>query len=215
MFLVPLDTPGVEIQPIHTLSNERTNATYYSDVRIPDRYRIGPVDGGWSVLGHALHLEHGSNGEVGSAGEFHDMIAAAADWASTRQRGGRPMIEDERVREEIGRAQAASEITTALGVRQLWIAFNKRPVRGEGAMLTAFKKDALIDVSTRLMALAAPESLLRRSAGRWNSATDSLPPMRSTGGRPRFSRASWPSRYSGCRAVAASEATRAFLEALL
>ncbi|MGH7338023.1 MAG: acyl-CoA dehydrogenase family protein, partial [Myxococcota bacterium] len=30
MFLVPLDLPGIEIQPVHTLSDERTNVTYYS-----------------------------------------------------------------------------------------------------------------------------------------------------------------------------------------
>ena len=164
MFLVPLDAPGVEIQPIHTLSNERTNATYYTDVRIPDRYRVGPVDGGWSVLGHALHLEHGSNGDVGSTGEFHDMIEAAADWASRREQSGRPVIENERVREEIGRAQAAAEITAALARRQLWMGVNGRPDRGEGAMLAAFKKDALIGVAARLMTIAAPESLLRRGS---------------------------------------------------
>ena len=39
MFLVPLDTPGVEIQPIRTVDGDRTNITYYSDVRIDDKYR--------------------------------------------------------------------------------------------------------------------------------------------------------------------------------
>jgi len=32
-FLVPLDGPGVEIRAIHTLGGQRTNATFYSDVR--------------------------------------------------------------------------------------------------------------------------------------------------------------------------------------
>ena len=56
MFLVPLELPGIEIHPLHTLSDERTNVTYYSGVRIPDRYRVGPVNGGWSVLGYALEI---------------------------------------------------------------------------------------------------------------------------------------------------------------
>ena len=34
MFLVPFETPGIEIQAVHTLSDERTNITYYSDVRV-------------------------------------------------------------------------------------------------------------------------------------------------------------------------------------
>ena len=60
MFLVPLDTPGVEIQPLRTVDGDRTNITYYSDVRIDDKYRIGEVNGGWAVLREALNDEHGT-----------------------------------------------------------------------------------------------------------------------------------------------------------
>ena len=60
MFLVPLDSPGVEIQALRTVDGDRTNITYYSDVRVPDRYRIGPVNGGWGVLREALNAEHGT-----------------------------------------------------------------------------------------------------------------------------------------------------------
>ncbi len=60
MFLVPLDLPGVEIQALRTVDGDRTNITYYSDVPVPDRYRIGEVNAGWSVLRDALNDEHGT-----------------------------------------------------------------------------------------------------------------------------------------------------------
>ncbi|MEZ0342796.1 acyl-CoA dehydrogenase family protein [Mycobacterium sp. pV006] len=60
MFLVPLDADGVEIQPLRTVDGDRTNITYYSDVRVADRYRVGPVNGGWTVLRAALAAEHGT-----------------------------------------------------------------------------------------------------------------------------------------------------------
>lgn len=60
MFLVPLATPGIEIQGIRTVDGDRTNITFYSDVRIDDRYRIGEVNGGWAVLREALNAEHGT-----------------------------------------------------------------------------------------------------------------------------------------------------------
>lgn len=60
MFLVPLDRPGVEIQPIRTVDGDRTNITFYTDVRVEDRYRIGDVNGGWKVLREALNAEHGT-----------------------------------------------------------------------------------------------------------------------------------------------------------
>jgi alkylation response protein AidB-like acyl-CoA dehydrogenase len=60
MFLVPLDSPGIEVQGIRTVDGDRTNITYYSDVRVDDRYRIGEVNGGWTVLRGALNAEHGT-----------------------------------------------------------------------------------------------------------------------------------------------------------
>jgi alkylation response protein AidB-like acyl-CoA dehydrogenase len=59
MFLVPLDSPGIEIQGIRTLDGDRTNIVYYSDVRVDDLYRIGEVNGGWTVMRSALDSEHG------------------------------------------------------------------------------------------------------------------------------------------------------------
>ena len=44
MFLVPLTAPGIEIQGLRTVDVARTNITYYSDVRIPDKYRLGDVN---------------------------------------------------------------------------------------------------------------------------------------------------------------------------
>lgn len=60
MFLVPLETPGIEIQGIRTVDGDRTNIVYYSDVRVLDRYRLGEVNGGWTVLREPLNTEHGA-----------------------------------------------------------------------------------------------------------------------------------------------------------
>lgn len=59
MFLVPLDSPGIDIQGIRTLDGDRTNIVYYTDVRVDDFYRIGEVNGGWTVMRAALDAEHG------------------------------------------------------------------------------------------------------------------------------------------------------------
>jgi alkylation response protein AidB-like acyl-CoA dehydrogenase len=59
MFLVPLESPGIEIQGIRTLDGDRTNIVYYSDVRVDDLFRIGEVNGGWTVMRSALDSEHG------------------------------------------------------------------------------------------------------------------------------------------------------------
>jgi len=91
MFLVPLDTPGIEIQALPTIGDERTNIVYYSDVRIADRYRVGEVNNGWTVLHGPLDAEHYIGGETsklndisGGAGHMRWLrraVQAAAGWA--------------------------------------------------------------------------------------------------------------------------------------
>src|ERR1700757_470526 len=58
MFLVPTSSPGFERQPLPTIGDETTNISYYSDIRLSDRYRIGEVNNGWSVLHGPLDTEH-------------------------------------------------------------------------------------------------------------------------------------------------------------
>jgi 3-oxocholest-4-en-26-oyl-CoA dehydrogenase alpha subunit len=86
MFLVPLDSPGVEVQGIRTVDGDRTNITYYSDVRVADRYRVGEVNGGWVVLRGALNAEHGTierdeQGlqKIAAMSEHIVLLAAAVD----------------------------------------------------------------------------------------------------------------------------------------
>src|SRR6201998_1070682 len=60
MFLVPLNSPGIEIQGVRTVDGDRTNIVYYSDVRVDDKYRLGDVNGGWTVLREPVNVEHGA-----------------------------------------------------------------------------------------------------------------------------------------------------------
>lgn len=66
MFVVPLDLPGVQIDPIWTLG-ERTNTVFFGDVKVPDIYRLGDIGEGWEVLQGPLDAEHG----IGGAAEGH------------------------------------------------------------------------------------------------------------------------------------------------
>jgi 3-oxocholest-4-en-26-oyl-CoA dehydrogenase alpha subunit len=84
LFLVPLSTPGIEIQGLRTIDGDRTNIVYYSDVRVDDRYRVGQVNGGWTVMREALDAEHGL-AEADTAGlqniavmTEHALLAAEA-----------------------------------------------------------------------------------------------------------------------------------------
>jgi alkylation response protein AidB-like acyl-CoA dehydrogenase len=162
LFLVPLDAEGVEIHPVYTFMDERSNATFYSDVRIPDLYRLGEVNGGVKVLAAALQMEQGA------LPYFHNqrrMVSAAVAWARTADRGGRPAIEDNRVLARLARADLHARIGKALGAWVGWISSRGLPDRAYGPAAKVFITESFIADSTDLLDLSAPDSLLRGKEG--------------------------------------------------
>jgi alkylation response protein AidB-like acyl-CoA dehydrogenase len=70
LIIVPLDSPGIEVQPIMTWGTVRTNQTWFNDVRVPKDYLIGEVNRGWDYLVGALDFERVSIGFSGSLRSF-------------------------------------------------------------------------------------------------------------------------------------------------
>jgi alkylation response protein AidB-like acyl-CoA dehydrogenase len=114
MFLLPLDSEGVEIRGIRTVGGERTNYVHYSNVRVADRYRLGGVNEGWRVLLGPLNAEHGERDTtrhlepVAATGRlslrtFQLAFEHAVAWAKTSPTDGSAPIEDPLVRERLAR----------------------------------------------------------------------------------------------------------------
>ena len=122
MFLVPLDLPGIEIQGIRTVDGDRTNIVYYSDVRVDDKYRLGEVNGGWTVLREPLNAEHGAvdaecrrpAGRVDhdASGRVHGRPPATRRRRSSARRiaNGRRPVDDGSVAYRLGRSVARMEV---------------------------------------------------------------------------------------------------------
>jgi alkylation response protein AidB-like acyl-CoA dehydrogenase len=158
MFLVPLTLPGIEIQALHTIQEERTNITYYADVRVPDMYRLGPVGGAIGVMASAMRFEHSGEGYHVS---HPAIVEAAVAWA----RGavgddGRPRIEDADVRARIANAAVNNEVADLLCRRAVWAGVEGVGNRSYGPMSKLFTTETYVKDSADLLELAAPDSLL-------------------------------------------------------
>jgi 3-oxocholest-4-en-26-oyl-CoA dehydrogenase alpha subunit len=165
-FIVPLDTPGVEIRPIQTLRGHPTTMTYYTDVRIPDSARVGDVDAGWSVMRVALDLEHGA-GPVGVetrlaqavsyGARLKHLLDRAVLWAATTERtDGSRLIEDPTVRKCLARVAVDSEVHRLLKGRN--DPDSLKPGVGNGVKL--FTTEAYLRAAGELIDLAGPAGLL-------------------------------------------------------
>ena len=149
-FLVPLDRAGIEVQGVYTLSGERTNITYYNDVRVPDSARIGEVDGGWSVLTSSLMDEQASS----FAAWIVRLLEEVEAWAIEAGRTGDPDV-----CQRLGRVAAEAEVALLLRRRCLWMDEQGIPRNVEGPMTKLFSSEALVRATEDLFDLVGPDAM--------------------------------------------------------
>ena len=120
MFLVPLDSAGIEIQGIRTVDGDRTNIVYYSDVRVDDKYLLGEAGGGWTVLRGPLDAEHGAVAAPADGlqdpaimahrdGFMDDTVDTAGAVVGTPAADGTRAVDDGAVAYRLGRSIAKME----------------------------------------------------------------------------------------------------------
>ncbi len=117
MFLVPTDIAGYSCNPVWTLGT-RTNVTFYEDIRLPDRYRVGEVGKGWRLITGQLNRERLS---LVNHGMIEALYSDTAAWAAeTDDRDGNPLIEQGWVQHNLARAKTGMEALRIMCLKQAW-----------------------------------------------------------------------------------------------
>ena len=159
MFIVPLKTPGITIQPVHTFQDERTNITFYDGVRVPDSYRLGEVDAGARTMAVGLELEHGG----GFSKPLRAMLKAAVAFSREIRRDDHALIEESQAQARLARTAADLMVSDLLAWRSLWASVNKKPNAGFGPMAKMYSSERFLADSRDLLDLTAPYSLSKRT----------------------------------------------------
>ncbi len=71
VIIVPIDSPGIEVHPLWTWGDVRTNQTFFTDVRVPKENLIGEMNRGWYYIAAALDFERVA------IGSFHGSLLKA------------------------------------------------------------------------------------------------------------------------------------------
>jgi len=115
-FIVPMDLPGIELQPIVDMTTAHSfNQTFFENVRLPAKYLVGEEGDGWRLAKVTLANERVSLSSAGSmwgtgpsAEQLLDLVRAAGGIADPieRQRFAQLHIESEVLR--LGRLRTLS-----------------------------------------------------------------------------------------------------------
>ncbi len=118
MFIVPMDTPGVKVVPMHLMSEHDINYTFYEDVRVPAANLVGGENNGWSLITSQLNHERVTLCSPGIIERALDDVRA---WAQeTKLADGRRVVDQEWVRVHLARVHARLEFLRLINWKVAW-----------------------------------------------------------------------------------------------
>ncbi len=112
LFLLPMDTPGMTIQPTWTIGDERTNQVFFDNVFVSGDYVVGELNRGWTYICEALDLERFA---MMPLGVLETKVEAFCEWAKTATRDGTRLADDAVARRHV--AEIVSRFRVARGLQ--------------------------------------------------------------------------------------------------
>ncbi len=159
LFLVPLDHPGITINPIWTMGDERTNDVFFDNVFVHDDYVVGDLNRGFQYISEALDLERFTMFTFSPIKQRLDLLC---DYVATETVDDEPLRDDPVVRQRIAQLATQAEVARLLGLR-----FVAKSMKGGAAPTSEASEYKLFatELSKRLanasMDLGGPGSQLR------------------------------------------------------
>jgi alkylation response protein AidB-like acyl-CoA dehydrogenase len=163
LFLVPLKQPGYQVTEIKTIGDDRTNVTFYSDVRVPDAYRLGEVNGGVKVMAAALVIEQSSGDLYTTSHQY--MLRHGLEWARKPRQDGKKPIDDPKVRLALAEVAARYQAIDAISRRGVWAFESGNAKKHEGPMIKLLGSESWQWTSQKLLRLMAPDTFVRGREG--------------------------------------------------
>jgi len=119
LFIADLRTPGITISPQWTIADERTDAVFYDDVRVPKKNRLGEENAGWLIITDALTVER----EVVSYGhvDARVVVEKLIQYAKETKHNGKPLTEDPLVRQTLAQLAIEANIFRLFTHRLNWL----------------------------------------------------------------------------------------------
>ena len=114
LMLVPLDQPGITVDGIWTMGDERTNSVFLDNVFVPDDYVVGEVNHGFRYISQALDLERFTMFTFSPIKQRLDLLT---EWVQEAERDGEALRSDPRVRARLANLHTEAEVARVLGLK--------------------------------------------------------------------------------------------------
>jgi hypothetical protein len=159
IILVPTDAPGFSLTPIYTLGGERTNATYYDNVRVPVTNRVGAENAGWQLITSQLNHERIALAVPGLADRLLDEVWSWA--ARTAAPGGGRMLDESWVQLNLARVYTKLEALKVLNWRSAWSVAAGVPDMAEASAVKVMGTEFFVECYRLLLEITRSAGLVK------------------------------------------------------
>jgi alkylation response protein AidB-like acyl-CoA dehydrogenase len=162
MFVVPMDTPGIKVVPMHLLGNHNINYTFYEDVRVPAANLVGGENQGWSLITNQLNHERVT---LCSSGIIERAMTDVRAWAqSTKLADGRRVIDQEWVQVHLARIYARLEFLKLINWKVAWTATQGHLDVADASTIKVFGTEFYLEAFKLMMEIVGQAGYLAKDS---------------------------------------------------
>jgi len=158
LIIVPMDTPGITLSPLHLLGSHDINAVFYEDVVVPAANVVGGENHGWKLITNQLNHERVT---LCASGTMERALTEVRQWAQdTKLPDGRRVIDQEWVQLNLARLHAKTEVVRLMNWQVAWEATQGVLDIGHCSALKVFGSELNMEGYQLLMEILGPVSYL-------------------------------------------------------
>ncbi len=157
LILVPTDAEGFSWSPIVTVGENRTTATYYSDVRVPVANLVGEENEGWRMI--TTQLNHERIGLAAHSGEAHELYDGVVAWAADNGVIDRPWV-----RSDLAKCHALLDAMHLLNWKLTVAVANDALNPADASAVKVYGTEAVIEVYHLLLGILGSAGYLREGS---------------------------------------------------
>jgi len=135
LFIVDMDSPGITVRPLWTMSGERTNEVFYEDVRVPKNRLVGEKNKGFYYMMEAIDSERN---HVFTPCRLMPILNDLVRYAQETDFNGKPLALDPRVQDLLAQAAIEMEIAQVFAEHSRWMESNNIPMTYEPEVTKIF-----------------------------------------------------------------------------
>lgn len=159
ILLVPASAPGFSVAPLVMVGGQRTNITYYDDVRVPAANLVGPEGDGWPIITSQLNHERVALAAFG--GLAYRLWGGVRDWAgSQHEPAGGTRLDLSWVRRLLAETWARLEAMRLLNERLAGDVAADRLRAADASAAKVYSTECLVDVYQGLLEVLGPAGWL-------------------------------------------------------